>query len=198
MIGLDVDLFHLNLIFLPCQLIYLLFCIFSDLSIKYRIPSTSDRLQHGTCTRKSYMITFWTYSLQHIIVRGIERRRIFSDDQDRNNFIERLGDIVSETQTFWFSSALIPNHILLRTGQTSLATIMRRLLNGYAVSYSRRHRRHGELSISCLVADPPLGYDIDKLTLRVSSDLGVDPEQVWSYGKHPATVSFANLKLPPQ
>ena len=74
---------------------------------------------------------------------------------------------------------------------------MRRLLNGYAVSYSRRHRRHGELSISCLVADPPLGYDIDKLTLRVSSDLGVDPEQVWSYGKHPATVSFANLKLTP-
>ena len=38
-------------------------------------------------------------ALHHIIVRGIERRRIFSDDQDRDNFIKRLGDIVTETQT---------------------------------------------------------------------------------------------------
>jgi len=29
-------------------------------------------------------------ALHHIIVRGIERRRIFSDDQDRDNFTERL------------------------------------------------------------------------------------------------------------
>jgi REP element-mobilizing transposase RayT len=86
-------------------------------------------------------------ALHHIIIRGIERRRIFSDDQDRDNFIERLGEIVTETQTFCFAWALIPNHahILLRTGQTSLATVMRRLLTGYAVSYNRRHRRHGHL-----------------------------------------------------
>ena len=86
-------------------------------------------------------------ALHHIIVRGIERRRIFSDDQDRDNFIERLGDILTETETFCFAWALIPNHahILLRSGQTPLATVMRRLLTGYAVSYNRRHRRHGHL-----------------------------------------------------
>ena len=49
-------------------------------------------------------------ALHHIIVRGIERRRIFSDDQDRDNFVERLGDIVTETQTCCFAWALIPNH----------------------------------------------------------------------------------------
>jgi putative transposase len=66
-------------------------------------------------------------ALHHIIVRGIERRRIFLDDQDRDNFIERLGDIVTETKTFCFAWALIPNHvhILLRTGLTSLATVMK-------------------------------------------------------------------------
>ena len=86
-------------------------------------------------------------ALHHIIVRGIERRRIFSDDQDRDNFIERLGDIVNETKTYCFAWALIANHahILLRTGQTPLSTVMRRLLTGYAVSYNRRHRRHGHL-----------------------------------------------------
>ncbi|MCP4628694.1 MAG: transposase [bacterium] len=85
--------------------------------------------------------------LHHIIIRGIERRRIFTDDQDRDNFVERLGDIVTETQTGCFAWALIPKHahILLQTGQTPLATVMRRLLTGYAVSYNRRHRRHGPL-----------------------------------------------------
>ena len=39
-------------------------------------------------------------ALHHIMVRGIEWRRIFSDDQDRDNFVKRLGDIVTETQTF--------------------------------------------------------------------------------------------------
>ena len=86
-------------------------------------------------------------ALHHIIIRGIERRRIFSDDKDRDNFVERLGDILTDTATFCFSWALMPNHVhlLLRTGQTSLSTVMRRLLTGYAVSYNHRHRRHGQL-----------------------------------------------------
>jgi DNA-binding transcriptional regulator YdaS (Cro superfamily) len=33
-------------------------------------------------------------ALHHIIVRGIERRKIFNDDQDRNNFLERMGTII--------------------------------------------------------------------------------------------------------
>ena len=86
-------------------------------------------------------------ALHHIIVRGIERRRIFSDDKDRDNFVDRLGDIVTETETFCFGWVLIPNHahLVLKTGKTSLSTVMRRLLTGYAVSYNRRHRRHGQL-----------------------------------------------------
>jgi len=38
-------------------------------------------------------------ALHHIIVRGIERRRIFETDADRDNFISRLGDILTETET---------------------------------------------------------------------------------------------------
>ena len=39
-------------------------------------------------------------TLYHIIIRGIVRWRIFSDDLDRDNFVEQLGDIVIETQSF--------------------------------------------------------------------------------------------------
>jgi hypothetical protein len=38
-------------------------------------------------------------ALHHIIVRGIERRKIFKDDSDRDNFLNRLGGILRERQT---------------------------------------------------------------------------------------------------
>ena len=84
-------------------------------------------------------------ALHHIIDRGINRQRIFNDDADRNNFLDRLGNILAETQTACFAWALIPNHfhLLLRTGTTAISAVMRWLLTGYAVSYNFRHRRHG-------------------------------------------------------
>ena len=86
-------------------------------------------------------------SLHHIIIRGIERKKIFKDDKDRDNFLACLGDITAETSTFCYAWALIPNHVhlLLRTGSAPISTIMRRLLTGYAVTFNRRYRRHGKL-----------------------------------------------------
>ena len=86
-------------------------------------------------------------ALHHIIVRGIERRKIFLDDTDRNNFLDRIEGIITETKTACYAWALIPNHfhLLLRTGQVSIATIMRRLLTGHAGFFNKRHRRTGHL-----------------------------------------------------
>ncbi len=83
----------------------------------------------------------------HIIVRGIERRKIFWDDADRDSFVNRLGQVLIETHTDCFAWAMLPNHVhlLMRTGLTPIATVMRRLLTGYAVQFNRRHRRHGHL-----------------------------------------------------
>lgn len=80
-------------------------------------------------------------ALHHIIVKGIERRKIFYDDQDRDDFLDRSGGLLSETVTPCFAWALIPNHfhLLLRTGSTPIATVMQRLLTGYAVGFNRRH-----------------------------------------------------------
>ena len=86
-------------------------------------------------------------ALHHIIARGIDRKNIFKDDKDRDNFLERLGAIIEETKTHCFAWALIPNHfhLLIKTGTTPISTVMRRLLTGYAVSFNRRHRRYGHL-----------------------------------------------------
>jgi len=79
--------------------------------------------------------------------RGIERRDIFKDDKDRKAFLERLAPILEETQTQCYAWALISNHLhlLLRTGQTPLSKVMRRLMTGYAVRFNRRHKRSGHL-----------------------------------------------------
>jgi len=86
-------------------------------------------------------------TLHHIMVRGIERRRIFESERDRQDFLDRLGKVVKEGQASCFAWVLIPNHahILLRTGSVPLPKIMRRLLTGYAVSFNLRHRRSGHL-----------------------------------------------------
>ena len=86
-------------------------------------------------------------TLHHVIVRGIERRKIVNSDQDRKDFVSRMGTIASETGTLIYAWALMTNHahIFLRSGPSGLPRYMRRLLSGYAVSYNRRHRRHGHL-----------------------------------------------------
>lgn len=86
-------------------------------------------------------------AVHHVIVRGIERRKIFKDDLDRQWFLGRLGAILIDTNTPCYAWALIPNHfhLLLRTGSMPIATVMRRLLTGYAVYFNRRYRRSGHL-----------------------------------------------------
>ncbi len=85
--------------------------------------------------------------LNHIIIRGIERRKIFKDNKDKDSFLDRLGTLLPETKTTCYAWALLSNHahFLFRTGDTPLSTLMRRLLTGYAVSFNRRHKRHGQL-----------------------------------------------------
>ena len=86
-------------------------------------------------------------ALQHIICRGIERRKIFRDDADRQAFLGRLRRVLKETQSVCYAWALIPNHfhLLLRTGRMPIKTLMQRLLTGYAGDFNRRHRRIGQI-----------------------------------------------------
>lgn len=86
-------------------------------------------------------------ALHHIIIRGIEGTAIFRNEHDREDFFERLSSLLLESHTPCYAWALMSNHahLLLRTGSQAIASVMRRLLTGYAVSFNRRHRRHGHL-----------------------------------------------------
>jgi len=86
-------------------------------------------------------------ALHHIVVRGIERKAIFREFNDYSNMLVRLETVLTDTHTPCFAWALMPNHfhMLTRTGDVPLSTVMRRLLTGYAQEFNRRHHRHGPL-----------------------------------------------------
>jgi REP element-mobilizing transposase RayT len=85
--------------------------------------------------------------LHHVMGRGIERRKIFLNDEDRNDFIDRLSALVQKGAIEIYAWVLMPNHfhILCKSKNLPLASSMRKLLTGYVVNYNKRHRRYGHL-----------------------------------------------------
>jgi putative transposase len=86
-------------------------------------------------------------SLHHIMVRGIDKSKIFRDDEDKIRFLERLGQTVDEGKSSVYAWALMDNHvhILFKSGTYGISTVMRKLLTWYAQYFNRRHRRTGHL-----------------------------------------------------
>jgi REP element-mobilizing transposase RayT len=99
-------------------------------------------------------------ALHHVMVKGIEKGTVFRSDTDRNDFLERLGEILRETKTTCYAWSLIPNHfhLLLRTGSVPISTVMRR--NGTRLTFKvgghqKRMPYAGE--ISGYIRDSQLG-----------------------------------------
>ncbi len=86
-------------------------------------------------------------ALHHVMGRGIERTRIFRNDRDRKDFLNRLGDLCTGGDLIVYAWSLMPNHfhLLVRTGRQPISKSMRKLLTGYVVNFNLRHKRYGHL-----------------------------------------------------
>ena len=86
-------------------------------------------------------------ALHHIMVRGINKSTIFKDDQDRTLFIERLGQHLIEGKCAVYAWVVMDNHVhlLFKSGQRGISSVMRKLLTWYAQYFNRRHSRSGHL-----------------------------------------------------
>jgi len=60
-----------------------------------------------------------------IIIRGIERRKIFRDNKDRDNLVERVEHLIPATNTACYAWAFLSNHahFLFRSGDAGLSTL---------------------------------------------------------------------------
>jgi len=86
-------------------------------------------------------------TLHHVMIRGIEGTPIFRDDQDRGDFLSRIGQMVEKTGTKILAWTLMENHVhlLIFSGRQGISKFMRCLLTGYAIWYNRKYHRSGHL-----------------------------------------------------
>jgi REP element-mobilizing transposase RayT len=56
-------------------------------------------------------------TLHHVMIRGLEGRDIFRNDEDRENFLARLGQLVKKTGDRILAWSLMDNHVHLLLGK---------------------------------------------------------------------------------
>ncbi len=85
--------------------------------------------------------------LHHVMGRGIGKKKIFLNNKDRNDFIDRVSELAEDESIDIYAWALLPNHfhLLLKTNKRPLSSSMRKLLTGYVVNFNKRRKRHGHL-----------------------------------------------------
>jgi len=83
----------------------------------------------------------------HVISRGIERREIFTQDEDYADFLERFEAWLKRCGAKCLAWCLMPNHFhfLLLRGERPLSELMHHVMTGYAVNYNLRRNRCGHL-----------------------------------------------------
>ena len=86
-------------------------------------------------------------ALYHVISRGIERRDLFRDDEDRKRYLGLLEKAVGRYRCRIFAYCLMGNHVHLavEAGAIPLSRIMRSINTAYAGYFNKRHRRVGYL-----------------------------------------------------
>jgi REP element-mobilizing transposase RayT len=128
--------------------------------------------------------------LQHVMARGIEGRDVFRDKKDREAFLRRLSDLVGEGNIQLLAWSVMPNHfhLLLRTHGMSLATMMSRLMTGYAVWHNRRHDRKGHLFQnrykSIVVEEDPYFLELVRY-IHLNPVRGNILENLWQLDRYP-------------
>src|SRR2546423_1200329 len=82
-----------------------------------------------------------------VISRGIERRRIFTDDVDRRKYLAILERAVGRLRFKLYAYCLMDNHLHLaiESGTVPLSRVMRSINTAYAGFFNARHRRSGYL-----------------------------------------------------
>jgi len=86
-------------------------------------------------------------AVHHVYARGIEKRPIYLDDDDRKSFLDRIGKNLPKWGVRCLAWSLMPNHfhLLLQSDNGCLPSFMHCLLTGYSMRFNERHQRVGHL-----------------------------------------------------
>jgi REP element-mobilizing transposase RayT len=86
-------------------------------------------------------------AVYHVTARGNERRAIFRDAADREQFLRVLRERVERFEVRLYLFCLMTNHIhlVVETPRANLGRFMHRLQTAYTIYFNRRHKRSGHL-----------------------------------------------------
>ncbi len=132
-------------------------------------------------------------AMYHVIVRGNERKAVFRDDADREDYLRRLARYREKFGFRLLAYCLMNNHVHLaiEAGNDPLSRIMAGLQSSYTQYFNRRHGRVGHLFQGRYKA---FLIEKDRYALAllrylhenpVKARMVVKPEQyVWSSDRH--------------
>ncbi len=85
--------------------------------------------------------------IYHIILRGINKQRIFEDDEDSRYFLKKLKTYKEISEYEVYAYCLMNNHVhlLLKEGEESVGTVFRRIGASYVYWYNQKYNRTGHL-----------------------------------------------------
>lgn len=85
--------------------------------------------------------------LYHVTSRGDRREDIYTDDDDREKWLEILGNVCSRYNWRCHAYCLMDNHyhIIIETAEANLSKGMRQLNGVYTQYYNNRHKRVGHV-----------------------------------------------------
>ena len=86
-------------------------------------------------------------NIYHVIMRAINRQRLFIDDEDHHRFLQTLKFYKKTSGYEIYAYCLMNNHIhlLLKVGPEPLEQIMRRICGKFVYWYNRKYDRVGYL-----------------------------------------------------
>lgn len=85
--------------------------------------------------------------IYHIIIRGINRKKIFRENKDYKKFIEILNKYKDICDYELYTYCLMENHVhlLLKEGKEEIGDTMRRIGSSYVLWYNKKYDRVGYL-----------------------------------------------------
>lgn len=132
-------------------------------------------------------------AIYHVTIRGVERRVIFNDDNDRERFLKRLGEAVEEYGVRLYLFCLMTNHVhlLVETPQANLSAFMHKVQTAYTVFYNLRHQRTGHLMQGRFGAEP---VQEDEYLLKLSRYIHLNPVFAGAIKKQPLKIRRQHLR----
>jgi len=139
-------------------------------------------------------------ALYHVTSRGKDRQDIFTDNADRQQWLEIFASVCNRMKWRCYGYCLMDSHyhIIIETPLANLAQGMRQLNGVYTQKTNFRHQRSGQIYQGRYKA---IIFDKEKYLLEVCRHVALNPvraglvakSQDWEWSSHPATSGKAEV-----